>query len=398
MRPLRGLLLAMSLLWGACSEAPVEPQQARVLGNLLVVSTELEGAQGPSMVVDTGSPIVSMAPALVTNPPVPEGFGTFDKLRALGRDFSQVDVLFEPVASAQIADVRIAGALGCPLFCTSVLSMDYRGATVAVDRAEPPESLRTPNWIEFRVRGGGRVTFDGVLKEVPVPASRILLKGEFEDQPVTMMLDTGAGFTVVASALGARLLADGRGRVESGGPAAVRTSVFRARSIELGFVAMSDTPAVTGSSFDPLFMQLSDEVSEPVDVLLGGGFLREFYVEVNYPEGRLYLYRYPDREHITDEGHTLGLDISPFMAGDPTIRIEEVYEGTSAAAQGLQVGDLIASIDGVLVAQMNPPQIAAALSGRPGEFRTLELGCAGCPGTQGERVVSIDLDRLSYSP
>ncbi len=81
-----------------------------------------------------------------------------------------------------------------------------------------------------------------------------------------------------------------------------------------------------------------------IDCLLGGSFLRNFLVLIDYPNGQLHLQPFvtpPIPDEFRRVGITIGLD-----ATGSNFVVASVYPNTDAAAQGIMVNDLIVSIDG----------------------------------------------------
>ena len=84
-----------------------------------------------------------------------------------------------------------------------------------------------------------------------------------------------------------------------------RARVTRSRSVSVAGQEVTNIPVM---AFDNAIIDsMSTELGYPVDGLLGGDFLREFAVTIDYPAGQLMLSRYATRDHIVDEFKRVGL-------------------------------------------------------------------------------------------
>ena len=91
-------------------------------------------------------------------------------------------------------------------------------------------------------------------------------------------------------------------------------------------------------------MASATELGTQIDGLLGGSFLRNFLVSIDYPNGQLHLQPYvtpPIPDEFRRVGITIGLD-----ATGMNFVVSSVYPNTDAAAQNIKVNDQIVSIDG----------------------------------------------------
>src|SRR5205823_5359895 len=97
---------------------------------------------------------------------------------------------------------------------------------------------------------------------------------------------------------------------------------------------------------DQLLDAIQMEVGHPVDGLLGGNYLRQFMVTIEYPKGTLHLQRYTNAT-IVDEFKRVGFEIGPAAQSSAHVyAVGVVYQNTDAQAKGLAVGDELVSIDG----------------------------------------------------
>jgi hypothetical protein len=124
---------------------------------------------------------------------------------------------------------------------------------------------------------------------------------------------------------------------------------------------------------EDLLDSLSNEIGRPIDGLLGGAVLREFYVTLGYPQGRLSLKPYTTRDHIHDQYRRVGIELAIASSKGPpfTYAIGEIYPGTDAARQldalGIRVGGEVLSVDDQPLPPDDPTAADAMLLGAVGE-------------------------------
>jgi hypothetical protein len=163
--------------------------------------------------------------------------------------------------------------------------------------------------------------------------------------------------------------------------------VTRIRSLTVAGEAVSN--AATLSIGDSLIGNLATEVGHPVDGLLGGTFLREFLVTVDFPRGSLHLQRYATRAHIVDEFQRVGVALG-YSAGMHRYGVSAVYAGTDAALKQLQVGDEIVAVGGQPLDGLDLFTAERLLEGTVGDTRQLMLGHASQLASGATITVRID--------
>ena len=169
--------------------------------------------------------------------------------------------------------------------------------------------------------------------------------------------------------------------------------VTRARSITVGDQTVVG-PAVLSLGSDKLLDALAVEVGHTVDGLLGGSFLREFLVTVDYPKRSLRLQRYVPPSPVPDEFRRVGIEIVPSASG---FAISKVYQGSDAAAKQLAVRDIVVSIDGQPLAGMSGIDADLRLDGEVGTTKQIGLGATANAGIA-NMVISIRVDDLLPVP
>jgi S1-C subfamily serine protease len=151
------------------------------------------------------------------------------------------------------------------------------------------------------------------------------------------------------------------------------------------------------SPSDELLDGISYELGVRIDCLLGGSFLRNFLVSIDYPKGQLHLQPYvtpPIADEFRRVGITIGLD-----ASGANFVVSSVYPNTDAAAQGIMVNDLIVSVDGTSLVSVGYVATAdALLDGTPGTSKMIKLGNrTGTPALAGQ-TISVLVDDLIPNP
>ena len=166
----------------------------------------------------------------------------------------------------------------------------------------------------------------------------------------------------------------------------------------MGGVTVMDAPVMTINSAPPddLLDSISKELGTQIDGLLGGSFLRNFLVSIDYPNGQLHLQPYltpPIPDEFRRVGFTIGLD-----AIGPRFRVASVYPQTDAAAQGIMVNDEVVSVDGTSLASVG--KVATAdqlLDGTPGTSKMIAFGATKNPANANQ-TLTVLVDDLIPNP
>jgi hypothetical protein len=209
------------------------------------------------------------------------------------------------------------------------------------------------------------------------------------------MLDTGSGDTVISQAILSKVIADGRATMatqdEDIGGAASGT-LTRLRSVVVGGAEVDGLIATEDSNINADLPAIGAEVGHEVDGLLGGSFLRQFYVTVDYPGGMLHLQRYTVGGPTFDELDSIGVAVGASDASGG-VTVEEVFPGTDASAKGMAVGDVILAVDGQSLATVGATAAQAAFSGAVGSTKMIQFGPAAST-TLSMQTVAIGVDDL----
>ena len=363
---------------------------AKVAGNIFILPAKLGASEGVQLVLDTGAPAL-----LVRTPAAPEvkasAVTALASASFIGLEFSALKVVGLDFFGDSVA---LDGLLGCTVLCDFDLGLDYRAETVTLNGARPSSGLESEVALPVMVKGGGLAQLQGVSEAVQLAPSRILLNATVEGTTQLMMVDTGAGVTVIRSALAASLAADGRATLDTPALAMggiTHTTVMRTKSLAVGAAALEGLPVVSGATFDGLLDGLSQETGVTVDGLIGGAFLRSFYTSVGYVDGMLRLSRYTDQSHAVDEMRRVGIDLSTARTDPPGVRtVARVFPGSDAAAKGLEQGDRVTAIDGVSVSEIHALALPSRLAGPSGSTHELSVECRACAVVGGKVSVQVE--------
>lgn len=361
------------------------PDPASFLDNGLYATVAVDGVAG-HLLVDTGAPVTVLSPSRFPGAAIPTGAGAVD-LTVGG-----LTVLRAPELAVELFPARPGfapgGLLGGSLLCQFAVVLDYRGGEVRLSAAPPTDlgDVQVPGvTVPFRLEGGGRGVLGGTT--FAYPATRVSVAALVDGKPRTLILDSGASWMVVRHALWGELAADGR-------PTLTGVPILSAEGVVAGQLTRARTVSVAGETVaDPPVLDVGDElldafaaeVGHPVDGLLGGAWLRQFAVTIDYPSGALWLARYRTTPHIDpDELHQLGfvLEAAAPDAGQRWV-IRHVYPGTSAAQAGLVDGDPLVSVGGVALDALAYEDAEKLLHGAVGEAREVVT-------SKGSVMVKID--------
>jgi hypothetical protein len=351
--PLACLLLAGMLLFAGCvlpsSRRPALPGRttlgsplvilpARAIGNYLLLEVKWDRFGPYHFLVDTGSSMTLVTPALARRYPgraVPSAAmtpvrgangriielprGSLRRLELGAAKFEDIDVLLYDCAplSAHLG-VRIDGILGFPLFREVLLTLDYPGSRVILQPVR-----------EVPLVPGSVVPFDDARK-TPLISVRL---GE---RTFAALIDSGSDALFSLNPVGLT-------PAFVSGPTIGATvgTISGDRTQTIGRLA--GTMAIGGYEFYQPIVEVTDTLSA-----IGGGMLRHFSVTFDQQRDRVTFYR-ESREPIpTPPRRSAGVSFSKTPA---YWRVDGVVPGSSAAAAGLQPGDLVVRINDESVAK-----------------------------------------------
>lgn len=344
------------------------PTSASFAGWVPSVGASADGVDG-TLLLDSGAPLTLLDNDHFTA--LDDGVHAVD-LTAGELGFPGLPVLaFDVINYVQSREPSLDGLIGGDILGAFAFSLDYAGGRIWLDDAErelpdeaDPAALDDALEIEADVAGGGVFGIPGGSREVG--ATRFLVRAEVEDlpEPFWVLIDTGASSVVLANEVVDLLTAEGRPRLDGvtvGTAEGAQTAYFtRVGSMRLAGAELDSVPVLVLPD-DGLFESVSQEVDRPVLAVVGGTYLRWFLATLDYPGGRLILRPYRDASHIDpDEFVGVGFEMDPSAN---QWRVSTVYPGTDAEAEGLEVGEVVYSLDGTEISGLGSGEVDAVVAG-----------------------------------
>ncbi|MBX7101983.1 MAG: aspartyl protease family protein [Myxococcaceae bacterium] len=377
---------------GPCFERPLEvtgmegmPLGAQILGNTYVAPVTLGKSPG-RMLFDTGAPITFGDPTAFTGETFASGVGAM-KLQLGTIVLPSAPVVNYP-AGLTLPDGRLGGIVGGDVMCHFLTRFDAKASSLTLGEAALPSGLDGPVTVKVPVMGGGKGRLPSG-EVVDLAGTRIIVKVNLEGTERTLMLDSGASYTVLTDSLFTTLTGDGRKTVNGLTATTVMGSqglkLARARRLAVGTAVQQGGIVATGAP--ALLAALQVEVGSQVDGLLGGTFLREFLVSIDYRKGELTLARYQSESHVKDEMVRAGVILRNATGGGFEVGVS--FAGTDAAAKGLSVGTKVTAIDGKSLAGLDAQQVDGLLLGAVGDTRTFTLA-SGDVAVKVEDVIAFN--------
>jgi hypothetical protein len=338
----RRLALAIWLFAAACGQGldfvgdPSQPISGSINGNVMYVQVQVNGTAPRPVAIDTGAPVTLLDPTAFADAGVTSGHGTARAVELGGITLRNLTVEgLSPCGMMTCAGGVLDGLIGGNVLSSFSPSIDYRGQRFALlPLADLPGVDPTGVVAPFHLEGGGAGQLAGESEVIRFPATRVSLDVQIEGKTHPVVVDTGASMVVLRSGLFADLTADGRGKV-SVSPLTVMGvasgSATRLRSLTIGSSgAAKEIDGVPALSIgDSLLDSLQAEVGHPVDALIGGTFLRNFVINIDYGSGRLTLRPYTTPDPLEDEFRRVGLTLT--SGADGHYYTGSAFPGTDAA-------------------------------------------------------------------
>lgn len=320
-------------------DVPLVQLPARNIGNYLIFEAKWDRNGPYRFLVDTGSSITLVTPALARRYPskalppsgtprvrVTSAEGALTELPAawLGHlelgaaQFDDVPVLLYDCAplSAHLG-VKIDGVLGFPLFRELILTLDYPGSRILLQPARNAPLVP-----------GTTIAFDDARKTP-------LIHVGLGTRALLALIDSGsdAGFSLNPVGLAPRFVAEPR-------PGATIGTIAGDRSQRIGRLA--ETLAIGGYILPEPIVDLTDELSA-----IGGDVLKHFTVTFDQARDRVTFYR-ESREPIPSAPRrSAGVSFSKTPA---YWKVAGVVSGSPAASAEIRPGDLVTRINGETIA------------------------------------------------
>jgi len=354
-----GLGLLTIWLLAGCSYLPFERQPPRpgrttlgsplvilpaeTIGNYLIIEAKWDRAGPYRFLVDTGTSITLVSPALARRYPGRHGpphsaprvpvrgaDGDMTELPAaslrrldLGEaKFEDVPVLVYDCAplSAHLG-VPIDGVLGFPLFRETLLTLDYPGSRVLLQPANVDPLMP-----------GTIIPFDDPSK---VP----LIQVRLGNRSFLSLIDSGSDADFSLNPVGL----EPRFAVPPRLGATIGTIIVGDQVQQIGRLA--EAIVIGDQVFEQPIVDLTDELST-----VGSGMLRHFAVTFDQRRNQVTFYR-PSREAIaTPSRRSPGVSFSKTPA---YWKVAGVISGSPAETAGIRLGDLVTRINGEPVARWN---------------------------------------------
>jgi hypothetical protein len=373
---------------------PGRPIAADNVLDILIVPVTVNGITGTA-IVDTGSPIVALDPPSFADAGLPNGAGPVAALDVGALDFPGATVVGANLIGSPDPTVALGGSLGCVVLCDFAVSLNYRDSELTLGPAATPPNIEAPGvTVPFTLGGGELVTLTDVPGDVTFPASRVMLTVTIEGTEHPFVVDTGSSFVTLRESVFEGLVADGRTVISGIGTATVgmesSSSVARLRSIVVGGAEVTGAVGADDPNIEQTLDDIATETGSAVDGLVGGSFLRQFFVTVDYPSSALQLRRYTRGGPTFDLFDRVGIAISP-TDGSTRPTVAGVFEGTSASKLGVATGDVVVAIDGHALATLGSTAINTLLSGAVGSTKMVEFGAAAAASLS-MKTVSVDVD------
>jgi predicted aspartyl protease len=379
--------LALIVFVTACSSADEptlrydgdlgQPIEASLKSEVFFVDTSVNG-DGPRLFpVDTGAPVTVLDPGAFPSAGISAGAVTLKTIAFGNLTFHDVPAVAMGTCGGPCVDGALYGIVGADILRQFVVAFDYRFRTVTFGpRALPADVEGAETVVPFALEGGGEGTVQGSDARMKVPATRVTFKVMLEGKERTLVLDTGASNTVLAPAVYDEIVSDGRKQADQS--VTTVTGASKTKVTRLGALSVMGIEVVGSTAArieQELAAGLSQEIGYTVDGLLGGSYLREFLLTVDYPARQMKLRRYTHRDHVKDEFRRVGVMLSIDSIG--RLRLSRRIPGTEAAndpnVPASMFGAEILTIAGQPVKGLPIEEADRLLRGAVGEVKEIKV-------------------------
>lgn len=360
---------------------------ARDLFDTFAVQATVDGAGPRTLLVDTGSPMTGVDPESWTDAHLATDFSTLSTVGVGSLTWEQVPAVSLTECGSTCGPFDPTGVLGGNVLRSFVLGFDYQAPAVLFGpRALPSDAQSTPTTASLDLAGGGMGTIAGGNgQQVDVPPTRLIVTVPVEGTNCTLIIDTGASYTLLRDALFQNIASDGRAVLTLGATTVTGgTQLQVVRTHTLGLSSATVTGSPIGDLPDAQAADLTSEVGRQIDGLLGGSYLRAYYTLVDYGGQKLSLYPYKSPDPLADEFDRVGV----FLVSDGNGYV--ISQAVGATDPSL-VGETLVDVDGSVVAGLDPDQADRLLRGAIGTSHVLHV-------QQGGAVVAVTLPVLDVLP
>lgn len=315
-------------------KSPLVVLPAQTIGNYLVLEVQWDRNGPYRFIIDTGSSVTLVTPALARRYPGRAIAANAPRVRVTGADgratelpsawmrrlelgdaiFEEIPVLlYDCAALSAHLGMRIDGVLGFPLFRETLLTLDYPGSRVLL---QPAKTTAIP--------AGTVVPFDDARKTP-------LITLGLEERSIVTLIDSGSDEAFSLNPAGLDLSYTTPPRA---GATIATLSGDRMQQI----ARIGDALALGGQVFERPIIDLTDELSS-----IGGGVLKYFSVTFDQANSRATFQRNSSTAIQMPARRSAGVS---FTKTPGYWRVAGVVPRSSAEAAGIQYGDLITRING----------------------------------------------------
>lgn len=315
--------------------SPLAVLPAQILGNMLVVEVRWDRSGPYHFLIDTGSSVTLVTPALAKRYPsenapaagtprvrVKSATGEIVELpSAILRRLELGDARFDDVpvllynceALSAHLGVKIDGVLGFPLFRETLLTLDYPRSRVLL---QPVTSTRL---------------LPGIVLPLDDSNKTPLIHVRLGDRSLIALIDSGSDAPLSLNPVGVAA------RFASGPRAgAIVSTLTGEHAQQVG--RLDETLFVGDFPLPRPIVELTDELSS-----VGGEILRNFSVSFDQAHDRVAFQRDTPEPILSPSRRSAGVSFSKTPA---YWRISGVVPESPAAANGVQPGDLVTKING----------------------------------------------------
>ena len=356
--------------------------------NVLRVMASVNGSQKRALVVDTGAAITAIDPGAFTDASFTSGQAT--TLAVEGVTFKSVPAVSVSICGNACTATTIDGLFGANILRQFVVSFDYQAPSVTLGPRPLPSYVdANGEQVAFALEGGGRGTIQGSTTVLDVPATRIALDVTVDGAVRHFVVDTGASYILMRPSIFTGLIADGRKTLTVSDETVTGTAqgqIARTRTVSVGGVLLEGVPLQTVP--ETFIDGLQTEVGHSLDGLLGGSFLREFLVQIDYPARNITFHRYTTEDTRGDEFNRVGITLA---SSGTSYSVSKTLAGTDAAAKAPAgfVGATVLSIDKIPLAGNDDDQVDRMLRGNVGDTREITYASGGTTKTLTLRVDDV---------
>ncbi|MCC6899704.1 MAG: PDZ domain-containing protein [Polyangiaceae bacterium] len=298
------------------------------------------GDQGPfAFVYDTGAPDSGIDPALTQK----VGGGPYTL--KLGGKQVDVDSLVSFPVQQYLNSKSVWGVIGANVMRNFAVTLDDQRSRFWLDDQRDEDAL-----LACAHAQGKPVAVSYV------EADYLFVPGKAENKPGWFLVDTGASLGAMPKGVFSELQAAHPRPALDGfyTPAAVGTFWAQLTAIGALEVAGQKVEHIVTRTIDDAMIP-TPKLDAPFLGVLPTGYLRHFLMTVDYPAGELRLDGYadlPPRE--PDSFFAVGIGFEQVTS--PPIHVTQVLAGSSAADEGIAVGDELVKVSGQSFADLTPYQ------------------------------------------